>query len=994
MQTLFNLLSSSTKLHVHEYVNIEANIGKSTFINKDGSYSTFFEIEGAATPVGKYQLDDAVREIESRLEGTMKKKGFRIQFVFEKNPEKSHLDLEPNFNPVLKNLDKIGLSPLKKVIDSRDEAIGKKVMFERCYMVITTFTTVMNPRELKEKTETRDNELKKSGAGIKPGAFSQSPMGGIKELLNKHNAFTNQVFKTLRQNLMVKLLNCHEAIHVIVEQLNNHKVHKGWAPSLLGDPIRPRLVKDNPNALDQSHVMNMDIGFQIFNKIPQIPEEDITAVHYGDLYYKPLNMDMPPTTVRAFSELFSNIDDDIPWRMSLTIESGHDEIKKKISSKKTWATLLAITNSVNKEIKKAAEEFIDLCENDETLCSTKISFSTWGKTIGELSTRTSSLIESIQGWGSGNVIEELGDPIELWLNMLPGVSRNMVATSFPVMIREAFTMSPISRPASAWKTGPMVYRTYDKKIFPYAPMSSKQQSWNDIYYAPPGSGKSFKLAADNLALIANPANTLLPRISIIDIGFSSGSFVDFIKACLPDDKKDLAQSFKLEMVKGSTDNNINVFDTPLGCRKPLATDREFLINFLSMLFTPASSNKAPDRMDEICGPLIDEMYDYLSDDREPNMYQVGISQDVDDKLNECLGEPGGYLSWWNVVDILFEHGHYDTAAFAQRYAVPNLTDITTVISASKNLVSIFGDAKTETGERIFDFIKMMTVSAIGDYPILAQPSSFDIGKARIVSMDLSSVAPKGSGAAAKKTGLMYMTARYVLCKEFYRKEDETLPQIPDKYKEYHKDLLQKESGVYKKICMDEFHRTSDVQGVRSQVVLDIREGRKYNVGIALLSQDLNDFDKNMIEFTDNFYILSKGKTETVIRDIVNTFSPQQDSIDLLRKYVTGPDPDEGTAMLYLGDLKGGSRIEQVIYLTLSVLELWAYTTTREDYNLRSELTKKIGLLKTMDILVKEFPTGSAKDMIENFKESLETEEDIAKMYELVSNKLINKYYGI
>jgi intracellular multiplication protein IcmB len=782
---------------------------------------------------------------------------------------------------------------------------------------------------------------------------------------------------------------------VYSEPIIYHKQNKDWSPSLLGDPIRPRLVEDNPNPLDQSHVLNMDIGFQLFNKTPSISESDNTAVKYGDLFYKPLNMDMPPSSIRPFSELFSDIDDDIPWRMSVVIESGHNEIVKKITSKKTWATLLAITSGVNKEIKKAAQEFMDLCDDDETLCSTKISFMTWGKSESQLSSRVSTLIESIQGWGAGNVIEEIGDPIELWVNMLPGVSRNFISTGFPMMIREAFYVSPISRPASPWSLGSMLYRTYDKKLFPVEPMSSKQASWTDLYYAPPGSGKSFKLAADNLGLIINSSNTMLPRIAMIDIGFSSGSFVDFVRSCLPDDKKDLAQSFKLEMTKDSDKNNINVFDTPLGLRKPLAIDREFLINFLTAMFTPASADKPPARIDEMCGPLIDEMYEHLSDEKEPNIYQYGMIPEIDDLLTSKLGKIPTHMTWWQVVDLFFDYEEYILAAKAQRYAVPNLTDITTVITASKNIESVFGNAVTESGERLLDFIKMMTVSALGDYPILAQPSSFDTGRARIISLDLSSVTPKGKGSAAKKTGLMYMTGMYITCKDFYRKESETIPQVPDKYKKYHREILQIEAGVKKKVCMDEFHRTSDEEGVRSQVTLNIREGRKYNVSIALLSQSLSDFDKDMVDLADNFYILSKGKTESVIKEIKETFSPREDSIDLLKKYVTGPDGKEGTAMLYLGSLKGGrhSRIEQVIYLTISSLELWAYTTTREDYNLRETLSEKIGLLKAMDILIKEFPSGSAKDTLEKYKDSIESEEDIAKLYELVSNKLINKYHG-
>lgn len=995
MYGIFNIFSSSTKLHIHEYVNLEANIGENTFINKDGSYSTFFEIKGSATPVGSNELNSAVYELESLLKGTFKKKGYRIQFVFERNPEKSKLDVSPSIDPIMRNLDRLGISPMARVVKSREEVILNKVLFERCYIVVTTLQTSMNSKELKDRMETRDSELKKFGTGIKPGSFSQSPLGVIKELLNKHNAFAKQILKSLRGNLFVDVMDCHKSIQTIMAMLNNHEIHPNWRPSLLGDTIRPRLVSDNPNALDLSHIMNMDIGFQLFNKRPEIADHDMTAVKYGKNYYKPLNLDIPPTTLKPFSDLFNDIDVDIPWRMSLVLESGHDEIKSKISSKKTWASLLAITNSINKEIMKAANDFLDLCEDDETLCSVKIGFMTWAENENDLSTRTSSLTESIQSWGSGNVIEEIGDPIELWINMLPGVSKSFILTGFPLIIREAFWIAPISRPTSPWESGPMLYRTYDKKVFPYKPMSSKQSSWTDLYYAPPGSGKSFKLAADNLALILNDTNTMLPRIAMIDIGFSSGSFAEFVKACLPEDKQDLVQSFKLEMSKNSNDSNINVFDTPLGCRRPMAIDREFLINFLTMLFTPASKSTPPDRLDEICGPLVDELYEYFSDEIEPNMYQFGIIEEVDELLVKFYGKVPDYMTWWQVVDALFEKKNIKEAALAQRYAVPNLTDITTVITASKNISSIYGEAKTETGESLLDFIKMMTVSSISDYPILAQPSSFDTGRARIVSMDLSSVTPKGKGSAAKKTAIMYMTARYVLCKDFYRKEEETIPQVPDKYKAYHREELQKEADVPKKICMDEFHRTSDAESVRAQVTLDIREGRKYNVSIALLSQTLSDFDKTMVDLADNYYILSKGKTESVVREIIDTFSPSQDSIDLLKRYVTGPDPEEGTAMLYIGTLKGGkhSRVEQVIYLTISALELWAYTTTREDYNIRQALTKKVGLNKAMDILLQEFPNGSAKDVLDSYKNTMEFEEDVAKLTELVSNDLINKYHG-
>ena len=40
-----------------------------------------------------------------------------------------------------------------------------------------------------------------------------------------------------------------------------------------------------------------------------------------------------------------------------------------------------------------------------------------------------------------------------------------------------------------------------------------------------------------------------------------------------------------------------------------------------------------------------------------------------------------------------------------------------------------------------------------------------------------------------------------------------------------------------------------------QVIIDMREGRKWNVQIALISQSLDDFDKIMIEFATSIFIM-------------------------------------------------------------------------------------------------------------------------------------------
>jgi intracellular multiplication protein IcmB len=982
-----SMFSSASKIAMHEYCNIEANVTKSVFVNKDGSYSTFIRIDGSAKVIEESGVISIVNFINSKLKGVLKKKGFRLQFVFEKDPKNSESLLKKSTDPILKNLKRLNID-LEDVILDRNKVLKEKTSYETGYLVVTTFTSAIPAAAQKVMKEARIKEASKHKAGIKPGTYGQSPLFELKSLRDTHVGFLNTVERVLSEFLFIERLSCHEAIYEIKRTIDNNNVNPKWKPSLLGDKIRPRLVEDSDNITDDSHILNMDIGFQLFNKIPVIPNESSTSVDYNGRRYACFNLDIPPQDITPFNVLFSDIPENIPWRISITLETGHTEIKNKINNKKSLATLLAITNSQNKEIKAAAEEFIQVADSGSTLISCKVALTTWEEDLDQLNINKSIFSQAIQGWGTCDLIEELGDPIELWLNTIPGISKKYITTPFPLFLAEALYILPITRPASPWKTGAMAYRTVDRKPYFYQPGTSKQQAWADLYFAPPGSGKSFKLAADNMGFVTNHENTMLPRIAMIDIGFSSASFVDYLRSCLPKHLQHLCQSHKLQMQKGDDSSNINPFDTALLCQYPLDLDREFIVNFLTMIFTPAGATKSIKRLPELAGALTDAMYKYFSEDGEPNIFQRGTLDDIDTLLEENDYYPSQVTTWWDIASYLFDKKEYRLAEKAQRYAVPTLNDVTTVITNSTDISGVFGKAKMDgSDELLIDFVKQMVLSAVNEFPILSKPSSFDVGGARIVSLDLSSVAQKGNAQADKKTAIMYMIARYALCKEYYRKVKDTIPQIPEKYQEYHKGILERESSVPKKICMDEYHRTSGSQGVRDQVELDLREGRKFNVHFAILSQRLEDFDESLVELADNVWILSKGKTEDVVDKIIEKFKPTEDSISMLKKYVSGPS-SEGSSMLYIGNLKGNiSRTEQVLYLTISNREIWGYTTVHEDYTLREDLVDKVGAKDAMNILNTYFKNGSAKDEMK----SIADEVYEGSIYNNVANKLIKKY---
>jgi len=184
----------------------------------------------------------------------------------------------------------------------------------------------------------------------------------------------------------------------------------------------------------------------------------------------------------------------------------------------------------------------------------------------------------------------------------------------------------------------------------------------------------------------------------------------------------------------------------------------------------------------------------------------------------------------------------------------------------------------------------------------------------------------------------------------------------------------------KRIVYDEFHRTAKAQAVRDQVILDMREGRKWKVQIALISQSVEDFDSVMIEFATAIYIMDAGPA-AAIEKTTKIFGLSETAKIALRTRVHGP-REGGATFLAQFATKSGVNI-QLLTLTLGPIELWAFSTTAEDANLRNRLYRKIGPAEARRVLATLFPNGSITKVIEErLSELREAEGFIAEEAQL------------
>lgn len=990
---LSNVLGNVFKTNISNYCQLETNKASGDpydMVTREGGLLTAFEIKGTYSIMGENNTYEQIHSLVDGLSSILKRPGHRIQFVFRRDPLNSREALRMSIDGALRTMKKLDLD-LAGMIKERGELLEKKTVLETCHMVLVTYPKAMHPDILKVAQKEREAYAKKNG-GMKPGLNAQSPnveMPGIEMI---HSGFVSQVISKLQEKLSITKLSNQEYLLQLRKQITQYDTSDRWRAYLTGDAIPMRLVDETPMAGDLTAIMAPNISQQLFSRRPYIAASDSTIVDIGEWFVAPVMVDQRPQDIKLFSELFSSIDRDVPWQFSLSLDSGSDRVTSMISRKRSFASFVAFASSENKLIRDGAERLLDMAVNN-VMVSAQMTFSTWGRDLEQARRNKSKLKSAVEAWGQLQVIEERGDPIEAWLNTLPGFSGKHLATPIPLSVEEAMSMAPITRPVSPWSAGTMLYRTIDEKVFPFLPGSSLQNANMEIVFAPPGYGKSFYLAASNMGLITRPGNEVLPRIGILDIGYSSAMFVDMVKEALPPSKKHYAQSFRLEMDAAYA---VNFFDTPLGCQRPLKVDREYVINMMTLLCTPAGRKEPISRMPELISNLVDEMYEYFAEENNPNLFETGIDSEVDKalELHQIRVQEGS--SWWRVVRLLFQKGLYKEATLAQRYAVPTLNDATTVLFQSSSIRDVYGKSMVENGaESLIEYLKTMLIAAVQDYPILSMPTVFSLGDARIVSIDLMSVARDGSDQAQKKTAVMYMLGRQIICQNFYRKVQYTIPDIPDEYKDYHRKQIEMDEAVPKKFCMDEFHRTSSVPSVRHQAVVDIREGRKYGVHVSLLSQLMEDFDPAMIKLINNVIILSKGTTEMGAREIKEIFGPSPDAMKAMSRWLTGPGP-EGSSMLYLGQLKSETapRVEQVIRLTLGPTEMWAYSTTPEDVSLRDRVSARVGLSNALLMLAKAYPKGSAvsdiQRMLNENSAELDDMDASHSIYDILAEKLIKE----
>lgn len=1003
-ETIYDICDIDGAFSEKAIKNPKNDILVNSMIMKDGGLSTLIKINGVSSVMGDDELSEAISYITESLKGVLHKSGHVLTFYFTRDKELVHRDIDGCFD-VLEKRNKIMELRTEQLMREQRELFSRRCAHESCYLALQTSpSSISSKAGVKRGQKKRDDVIKKSGlSSFKYSVYGQNTLSLVSELIGSHASFVNQVTSTFKdKHIDCSILTARRAVHTIREFIDPERTTKNWNPMLIGDEYSPRM-NDMFGHGDFSHLSTPSIAEQILTRdYSDAGAGEATITKLGKKYYSCVYVARPPAPFYVFSDLFSAIPKETPWRMSYSIETGSDVFLSKIRSKGRAASFLAFSSSINEVIRDSVGELVEYAEKySGTLVKGNIAFSTWGNSIEEVQTNASNIVVATESWGAPEVIDEKGDVPLGVLETVPCVTNKKVSSPFIFKLEDFVSSSPFTRPTSIWENGAFVAVTEDDKLWTYTSASEKQSTWVELVSARPGSGKSLTLNALNMSLFSSVEQGKIPRIAIIDIGPSSRYFVDYLRAIFPEKYKRYFKSYKLKNTKEQT---INVFDTPLGCRKPVSMDKAFLINFLTTLLNDSGTKTVPAGLTSLSAILVDEMYNDCI--RTPAQYRSGIDRVIDEAIAEASRKTNKYklpenkTTFWEVTDYLALCGDIENAKRAQRYAVPTLSKASAILKSSDNIKVMYSDSD---GLALVGKCLRAINSAMAMYPNLSSITNFDITtEDRIVSLDLSEVT-----SGEQQTCIMYMLARHLLCKDFY-KDGDTVKEIKESqrimsdmssnveanefYIKYHSIQFASIYSDIKKIVYDEFHMTNGNPSLTDQVIKDMRVGRKYNIVICLSSQEDTDFTKEMVNMATTTFLMSKSNDDSQ----KDRFNLSDDAFEYTKK-LNGATKNGAPAIVICKTKEG--TFSQFIIIPLPSILVWAWSTTKQDVQLREVASKRCNdYVKVIDLLSQELPYGCQKIINERIRMSgakISDDEIPASIYEeFFDERLKHVFLGV
>jgi intracellular multiplication protein IcmB len=930
-----------------------------------------------------------LRKLQEGLVTLFRSPGHTLDISFHVDPARSTEFLERRLAPYRRQAEKHGLD-FGAIFDSRVAHFQQHIAPEVVIVALRTDPSILLANEQKRANEARKKRREQARLGdwIRGG---QDVTAIMPELRHIHDQAWYTLVKSLdtcgnvlmdgqsRNNgLRLDALTIEQAIDWMrnIQRPGTYSL-PDEKPTWKADLARPSLGV-NGSLLATAPRLGLSAipeEMEVVKGIVQTPQ---------GMCFAPVIMSLGPVDAQPFEELLTNlVKANIPARVNFRLIPGGSG---NLSLKKIGAEMLYLTTKMtdngNGLVKESIAEIQRHANHDPVMLMRSVAC-TWAASEDQAQMQQQTLLRMIETWGNQECTTRCGDPVQTVLSSIPGLMSSIAAPAWPANLSDVLPLLPLDRPASPWTHGPFFLRDKLRKMLA---VGHDLQTPIISFTGPPGRGKSMAMALQLLSYLWDAGQGDLPYISIIDVGYSSIEFIETVRQALGE-KAYLAQGFTLSL-NGKT---INPFDTPLGFRFPTENHLSFLKNLIGIMCGNTNKDKSILKLPEAIGAAVLACYTSVSDlgqgKVKPYKPEVDLMVDAAIARHNILMDD--HTSWWEIVDALFAKGDLTMAGRAQRFAVPVFLDLIKTCTADNDLKAKYGDLKVEGQMDLIPYINLSINEAAKNWPVMASPSTFDFGRARIVSLDLVEVTQGQDESSIRQSTAMYLLARFKTSQSFIFSQDDVegaRDHLRPEYVRYHTDRATQIKRDVKIAVWDELHRTGGLPQIPDQIERDGREGRKNGLRILLGSQSFRDIPDTIQDILGAAYVMGLDGKE--IGTIVERTGIAPILAAKAVDHCIGPGDKGSGALVYWK--REDRRYTSLSYVIAGPVELWALTTHPESRAVKKSILKEVPYSATLNLLGSRYPSGTIKKELERRKGLAEGGEDflteiaheIVRMYQM------------
>ncbi|HPJ82178.1 MAG TPA: hypothetical protein PL103_08175, partial [Saccharofermentans sp.] len=221
---------------IESFIRIETAENEYTLASSDGSLVSYFKVDGSRQIIGEEEYNFLVDAATVKLGSKFDRQGHAMQIYFTRDPNRVRSHLSGQMEASNVTADNIGLE-VHDLLDERLKNLSSILSFEECYFVLWTRASVMSKSENQRAREDKQAQIK----NWVNAPYGQNPLAAIDSLRTRHKSYVTSIEQALNElGIRAELMEVHDALGAIRNNMFPSKAHNEWRACLPGDPIPPR----------------------------------------------------------------------------------------------------------------------------------------------------------------------------------------------------------------------------------------------------------------------------------------------------------------------------------------------------------------------------------------------------------------------------------------------------------------------------------------------------------------------------------------------------------------------------------------------------------------------------------------------------------------------------------------------------------------------------------------------------------------------------------